>query len=162
MTECFIQHEDDGAKCRCDNCGTEYRADELEMISDIQERINPGCEVPAGQCPDEECGALCYLAEPPEWTLSGRFEKMNGFAEQVARMSPYSIDSSDDKLEDAVATMNRLIADSRKLTGIGQTAQPEPTPAPAIAPCAKCGGTNFKTDGSGLIDTCLTCGEKRA
>lgn len=78
MTECYIQVEDDDAPVRCDNCAWEGTAGQLVMVNDIQERINPGCEVPAGQCPDEECGALAYLTEPDEYTLSARFELMKG------------------------------------------------------------------------------------
>lgn len=74
MTECFIQIEDDDAPVRCDNCGWEGVASDLEMVNDIQERINAGCETPAGQCPEDDCGALAYLIKPPIWTMAGRLE----------------------------------------------------------------------------------------
>jgi predicted RNA-binding Zn-ribbon protein involved in translation (DUF1610 family) len=45
--------------CSCDNCSWQGPATALDAINDIQERIDPGSEVPAGQCPD--CGALAYL-----------------------------------------------------------------------------------------------------
>jgi len=66
MTECWIQHDKPNARCECDNCGFECRASRLEMVADIQERINPGFEVPAGQCP--QCGALSYLKTPPKYS----------------------------------------------------------------------------------------------
>lgn len=64
---------DPDALCRCDNCGAETRLDKLDSIADAQHRITPGEETPAGECP--ECGALAYLANPPEWTLAGRLAK---------------------------------------------------------------------------------------
>lgn len=73
MTTCFIQTDDDSALCVCDNCQHECRADELEMVSDIQERITPGCIVPAGQC--RECGALSYLKDTPAYTAQAKLEK---------------------------------------------------------------------------------------
>ena len=45
----------------CDNCGHLWTYDQLKPIVDLLERIEPGSEVPIGECPD--CGALCY---PPE------------------------------------------------------------------------------------------------
>mgnify|MGYP001610085038 CR=1 FL=1 len=60
MTECFIQsHSESGEACSCADCGWQGPANDLDMIADIQERVDAGCEVPAGQCP--ECGALAYL-----------------------------------------------------------------------------------------------------
>lgn len=64
MSQCYIQDTDDDAPCKCDNCDHECRGDELDMISDIEQRLTPGGVVPAGQCP--ECGALAYLDEPSE------------------------------------------------------------------------------------------------
>lgn len=47
----------------CDNCGAGYEYGDTRInISDIEnlyERLDPGAEVPAGQCP--KCGALCYV-----------------------------------------------------------------------------------------------------
>lgn len=48
---------------RCDNCGTEYGTEALDFVDNLSERIHAGEEVPAGQCPDDECGALCFLIE---------------------------------------------------------------------------------------------------
>jgi hypothetical protein len=47
-------------KAKCDNCGTVYDDDELDSIGDLFERVAPGDIMPAGECPDEHCGALCY------------------------------------------------------------------------------------------------------
>jgi hypothetical protein len=45
----------------CGNCGQQWTYDQLQPIVDLWERIEPGGEVPIGECP--ECGALCC---PPE------------------------------------------------------------------------------------------------
>jgi len=54
----ITQFECDDAAC--DNCDWTGRCDALDPIDDIDQRLDPGSEVPAGQCP--ECGALAYLA----------------------------------------------------------------------------------------------------
>ena len=66
MSECYLQHDKPNAMCQCDNCGHECRAKKLDMITDIQERLDPGFVVPAGQCP--ECGALSYLKRAPKYS----------------------------------------------------------------------------------------------
>lgn len=48
---------------RCDNCGTEYAVKDLDSVDNLSERIYAGEEVPAGQCPDDECGACCFLID---------------------------------------------------------------------------------------------------
>ena len=65
MTQCYLPVEDT-SKVLCDNCGWEGVGSELDMVTDIEERIDPGGVVPAGQCP--ECSALAYLVDPPDWT----------------------------------------------------------------------------------------------
>ena len=40
------------------------REDRLAQPEELWERLDPGSEVPAGECPD--CGALAYLAENPQ------------------------------------------------------------------------------------------------
>ena len=42
----------------CDNCGEEWVLAELAEAKDLSERVDPGGEMPSGECPD--CGALCY------------------------------------------------------------------------------------------------------
>jgi hypothetical protein len=53
-------------KVKCDNCAWEGDNDSpgfipLEECEALVERLEPGCEVPAGDCP--ECHAFCYLVE---------------------------------------------------------------------------------------------------
>jgi hypothetical protein len=61
MSTCSLPSSSDG-KHRCDNCGKTWKADELEGIKDLDNRVDAGSVVPSGQCP--ECGALCYPVEP--------------------------------------------------------------------------------------------------
>lgn len=59
-------------KYKCDNCGTRYSEDELVAagtfglggIDHLSERVDENGPVPAGECPEEDCGALVYLVEP--------------------------------------------------------------------------------------------------
>lgn len=43
----------------CDNCRLYCAVSELDPIVDLEQRLDPGGVVPAGQCPS--CGALSYL-----------------------------------------------------------------------------------------------------
>jgi len=74
MTELYIDHEKPGAICVCDNCGHECRASSLKLICDAQERLTPGGEVPAGECP--KCGALSYLNKKPEWSAGAKVKRL--------------------------------------------------------------------------------------
>ena len=50
------------AAVKCDNCGnvaTIFDLVPLENVPDLTSRIDPGAEIPAGEC--RECGALSYL-----------------------------------------------------------------------------------------------------
>ncbi|APH74132.1 hypothetical protein [Aquibium oceanicum] len=76
MTQCYIQTENDDDPCICDDCGETHRADELDMVTDIEERISPGEIVPAGQCPS--CGALAHLVNPPEYSAQARLQRYEG------------------------------------------------------------------------------------
>tara|TARA_Y100000590_G_scaffold20974_2_gene24401 strand:- start:11101 stop:11259 length:159 start_codon:yes stop_codon:yes gene_type:complete len=46
----------------CDNC--DWTGNEANEISDLSLRVDPGGEVPEGECP--ECGALAYLTDNTE------------------------------------------------------------------------------------------------
>ena len=58
-------------KYRCDCCGIIYTEEELDKagtlgldaIDRLTERLDDNGPVPAGECPDEECGALVYLID---------------------------------------------------------------------------------------------------
>jgi hypothetical protein len=59
----FAYNVEDSALCKCDDCGHVCPVSALDDICDVQERLDPGGVVPAGQCP--ECGALSYLVNDP-------------------------------------------------------------------------------------------------
>lgn len=48
----------------CQNCGQGWTLEELKTpIPDLEKRVEPGEPMPAGECPDPECGALCHKKE---------------------------------------------------------------------------------------------------
>jgi hypothetical protein len=47
-------------KAKCDNCSTIWNEDELNTIHHQSERTSPGETMPSGECPNEDCGALCF------------------------------------------------------------------------------------------------------
>ena len=49
-------------RVKCENCGWTGEHDDTDWISGANERLCPGEEIPAGQCP--ECGSLVYVAPP--------------------------------------------------------------------------------------------------
>ena len=53
---------DDKTKVACADCNWTGKAGELEAISDFSERVAPGEQCPAGECP--ACGALAHIAKP--------------------------------------------------------------------------------------------------
>lgn len=58
---------------RCDNCRKIWQEAELKEIKDYFERVEPGGEVPAGECPS--CGALSYLVvvrDPQPLEVNGK------------------------------------------------------------------------------------------
>lgn len=64
----YIRDVDGGFLCQCGNCN--WRGKELELgcdldlIPDINERLDPGGEVPVGECP--ECHSLAYVVKREE------------------------------------------------------------------------------------------------
>ena len=52
-------------KCESANCEQQYELPDdrikLADVEDLWMRIDPGGEVPAGECP--ACGALCYMVK---------------------------------------------------------------------------------------------------
>lgn len=62
MTQCYIESPD-GLAVKCDDCGWTGTTDQTDEVSDIEQRLEAGGEVPAGECPD--CGALAYLVDNP-------------------------------------------------------------------------------------------------
>lgn len=51
-------------KAECNNCdwkGTAENVTPLNECEDLTERLEPGCEVPLGDCP--VCRAFCYIMD---------------------------------------------------------------------------------------------------
>ena len=49
---------------QCGNCGMIYDIDNIVPLCEtpaLGERLTAGDQVPAGECPEEDCHALCYL-----------------------------------------------------------------------------------------------------
>jgi len=47
-------------RAQCDNCGKCWPLAELDGCHDFWSRATPGCTIPAGDCPDDDCGSFCY------------------------------------------------------------------------------------------------------
>ncbi len=48
---------------KCGNCGALRGVADLDYIADFWARCEPGETIPAGQCPEPDCGAFCYPVE---------------------------------------------------------------------------------------------------
>lgn len=59
------EHIKEEAAVECDNCDWTGEFTQLNEIKDPHERMDPGCPIPAGECP--KCGALAYLTESPDF-----------------------------------------------------------------------------------------------
>lgn len=115
--------------CRCDNCDWRGPAADLDVIEDAQERLDPGCEVPAGECPD--CGALAYLWAPKK-AVSDRMARgaISALLDQVGQMRGMFSDE-DGAIEDAVNAGNEALSVLRG-QGQGEHAKERP-PLAAIS-----------------------------
>lgn len=66
MTDFYpINPYSDDMPARCQNCAKVYPVRDLAPIADAEERLEIGGEIPAGECPDPECGALCMMVKAP-------------------------------------------------------------------------------------------------
>ncbi len=61
MTTLYVEHNypHENYLCLCDNCGEVVSNKKVEPIRDAEQRLTPGEETPAGQCP--ECYALVFV-----------------------------------------------------------------------------------------------------
>jgi len=55
-------NEDDFVDICCDNPIPEGKGLHLSSVEDLNERLDPGSEVPFGECP--ECQCFCYIVKP--------------------------------------------------------------------------------------------------
>lgn len=57
-----LTEEDLARRCECPGCDWEGKASEVKPeISNASDRLDPGSEVPVGECP--KCGTLCYFVD---------------------------------------------------------------------------------------------------
>jgi hypothetical protein len=89
----------------CQNCGEVYRDDELNEVEDIEERVGPGEEMPSGECPDEECRAVCHPYVPDAKELAAALE---GLLEQVFQMKGMFSDE-DGNIADSILDAQRAL-----------------------------------------------------
>jgi hypothetical protein len=70
----------------CQGCSKCWPEDLLDELRDPLERVLPGDEMPAGECPD--CGAACLLLDAaPTTRLPNRFSHLYAFAFTVVNRS---------------------------------------------------------------------------
>lgn len=74
-TNLAVQLKDDRPVC-CGDCDWAGAASDLPEIKDLPERITPGSEVPAGECPN--CGSLAYVTEQSRLASVGIVHMQDG------------------------------------------------------------------------------------
>lgn len=76
----------------CDNCSHVYEEGvgyiPLEDVEDLLERIEPGGLVPAGECTQEDCGALVYPTDC-------RWRRLEKAAEKAAHLDIDGLEEED-------------------------------------------------------------------
>lgn len=102
---------------RCDDCGETFSEEELEKakclglhtIAKLTERIDPGCLVPSGECPD--CRALVYPEKPRFVTreMEDKLRELVDTAEEMEEPAPH------DYVADLVARLRRQFREAREL-----------------------------------------------
>jgi NTP pyrophosphatase (non-canonical NTP hydrolase)/predicted RNA-binding Zn-ribbon protein involved in translation (DUF1610 family) len=102
MAQCYIDVEN-GTRHKCDNCGEYFDPDELDMITDIQERLTPGGVVPSGQCP--ECGGLTYQIDPDDDGDESVDVVKKAIQDHVANYGEHAIDVAYDKMVEEVGEL---------------------------------------------------------
>lgn len=60
-----------GRLTECQNCGKQYDINDLDPVDHLWERVDAGEPMPAGQCPDEECQAICHLVKQGDTGMQG-------------------------------------------------------------------------------------------
>lgn len=94
----------------CQDCEWTGKAQELEEITDIQERIFPGEIVPAGQCP--ECGACAHLDETqtPDQIADELCNSFRNVVHLVRLQAEQDTERRIDEITAAEARMEQLLA----------------------------------------------------
>lgn len=110
MTQTYLQ-PDAGIPCRCDNCGATTASDDLDMVTDLEERVSPGYLCPAGQCP--HCGSLAYYADGsiPPYTAQLELSRLREALSNIVASSDANDHGS---LMNAILDAKELVTTSRK------------------------------------------------
>ena len=121
----------------CGNCqwtgdldGDDYVV--LDEVPDLNTRISPGCECPAGACP--ACGCLLFLGELPELK-----EMSVASAIELLKMK---LQTDDNDAWDAMDKISQVFSGAQKKFR-----------------CPHCGGSHFGSSGLGdnMIGICHSC-----
>lgn len=62
MYTATIDEPEDTDPCVCGNCGETHEWQNLIEVDEAE--LTPGDASPAGRCPEDGCGALCYIDKP--------------------------------------------------------------------------------------------------
>jgi len=96
----------------CDNCQGVYATDEIKPVKDLEQRIEPGCMVPSGECP--KCGALCY---PKDAVVPAVYIRVHGGMVQgvLATTPDIAIEICDTDILDGGVEDAEVIAETKRM-----------------------------------------------
>lgn len=98
MSVILLSAPDDARPVKCDNCEWTGEASSCHAVVDAHERLEPGGEVPSGECP--ECGALCYLEPAPEWAYRQTAEGLLTLARDLAAALTHAAEIAEASTDD--------------------------------------------------------------
>ncbi|QPC87114.1 hypothetical protein GA830_10445 [Mesorhizobium sp. NBSH29] len=103
MSHVQLNYYNDYSPCRCADCGRVTHFSDLAAIKDMEQRIDPGEIVPAGECP--ECGALAYVDDTgPNYMMLSALH----LAEQF--MAGFEGDPMQEGIDDQLAAIRAVLA----------------------------------------------------
>ena len=103
-------------KLECQHCGMVGEETQFPPAKDLHLRNQPGDMFSDQECPD--CGALAF---PHITDAEKKLAELREFVELIARMKTLGEIARSEELysdDDAVETLDELIASARKITGI--------------------------------------------
>ncbi len=109
---------------QCQNCDKLWEDGEMDDVEKLSMRVAPGEPMPAGQCPDSDCGALCQpMPTVTPLNLANAFSKQlrqnitrSEFSEVIRRNKAQS-DPSICHTHD-FCDANQVILDAMKVIGL--------------------------------------------
>jgi len=107
---------------QCDNCSARYTTEELEYVRDLAERLDWNGPAPSGECPEPECGALCYYVPEYDNDAAGDFYLQLNYTGAEGRVHVAWINIGPDGANIDVQRIRNLIADYKK-TGPAQSCE---------------------------------------